>query len=379
MCQRPLWDPALHLEPDLDEYKKNEDVMLSCPEGFQPSYTHVRCSREVQTISRGKPVYREVWLGRASSSSWDRIRSSVECVVPQKPEQLQLDASTGTLSWKALPSCRGEIIGYQLNITVRPLQNGSFVQIERLRLSSQTTEYLLPAYGTSTRYAVAMRGLTAVGPGAASLLEFHTNSSETPRPSEGCSRLVLDISPSQGTAVLPLHPISQPPEAVSEHQLLVAVTHNSTVLEDACSGELQPSNGSYPPDPYVAAVLNLSAPTDFMLGDGTQGQGFHNAPLRPGWDYTALLRLVRRSPQAETFTCVCYSFSMGNHLYTLAHICFHGQGLCRRMAQTVALTPGCVLVAGQSPHPWPGIVIGVVVLLVLVLLFAGIVWFVQSR
>ncbi|OXB52798.1 hypothetical protein ASZ78_015592 [Callipepla squamata] len=56
-----------------------------------------------------------------------------------------------------------------------------------------------------------------------------------------------------------------------------------------------------------------------MLGDGTQGQGFHNAPLRPGWDYTALLRLVRRSPQAETFTCVCYSFSMGQEPIPLLH------------------------------------------------------------
>ncbi|OXB53588.1 hypothetical protein ASZ78_012221 [Callipepla squamata] len=221
-------------EPDLDEYKKNEDVMLSCPEGFQPSYTHVRCSREVQTISRGKPVYREVWLGRASSSSWDRIRSSVECVevlevdpgtlevsstriklnwtcsfpdacqhmqatcrlagpssppceaeevtgmeflygqmgtftcpplqpfteytvtisvppstvlfswvirtketVPQKPEQLQLDASTGTLSWKALPSCRGEIIGYQVPWAhTQPLPPCSFVQASMQTIES---------------------------------------------------------------------------------------------------------------------------------------------------------------------------------------------------------------------------------------------------
>ncbi|XP_042694369.1 uncharacterized protein LOC122171085 isoform X1 [Centrocercus urophasianus] len=402
-CKRPRWDPGLHLEPDLQEYKKNEEVMLSCPEGLQPSYTQVRCSREVQIIINGKPIYREVWLGRASSGSWIRIRSRVECVevlevvpatlevsstsiklnwtcrfpdacqhvqatcrlagpssppctaeevtgvellhgqrgtftcpplqpftdytvtisvppstvlfswmirtketVPQKLEQLQLDASTGTLRWKALPSCQGEIVGYQLNVTARALQDGGFLQIERLRLSSQTTEHPLPAYGPGTTYAVAVRGLTAVGPGAAS--QFHTSGSETP---DGCSRLLLDTSPSQGTAVLPLHPISQRPEAASEHQLLVAVTHNSTVLEDACSGELQPSNHSHPADPYVAAVLNLSAPTDFVLGDGARGHGFHNAPLHPGWDYTALLRLARRSPQAETFTCVCYSFSMG--------------------------------------------------------------------
>ncbi|XP_052526095.1 receptor-type tyrosine-protein phosphatase kappa-like isoform X3 [Tympanuchus pallidicinctus] len=234
--------------------------------------------------------------------------------VPQKPEQLQLDASTGTLRWKALPSCQGEIVGYQLNVTARALQDGGFLQIERLRLSSQTTEHPLPAYGPGTTYAVAVRGLTAVGPGAAS--QFHTSGSETP---DGCSRLLLDTSPSQGTAVLPLHPISQRPEAASEHQLLVAVTHNSTVLEDACSGELQPSNHSHPADPYVAAVLNLSAPTDFVLGDGARGHGFHNAPLHPGWDYTALLRLARRSPQAETFTCVCYSFSMGQESIPLLH------------------------------------------------------------
>uniref|UniRef100_A0A8V0Y486 Fibronectin type-III domain-containing protein n=1 Tax=Gallus gallus TaxID=9031 RepID=A0A8V0Y486_CHICK len=37
-----------------------------------------------------------------------------KAMVPQKPEQLQLDARTGTLRWKALPSCRGEIVGYQV-------------------------------------------------------------------------------------------------------------------------------------------------------------------------------------------------------------------------------------------------------------------------
>ncbi|OXB52020.1 hypothetical protein ASZ78_012306, partial [Callipepla squamata] len=211
-CQRPRWGTGLRLVPDLEVYRKNEEVMLSCPQGLQPSYTHVRCAGGTGASDRAGSLSRNMWQGRNSIGAWNPIVGTVQCLVPQKPEQLQLDARTGMITWKALPPCLGEIIEYQLNITVRPLQNGSFLQIERLRLSSQTTEYLLPAYGTSTRYAVAMRGLTAVGPGAASLLEFHTNSSETPGPSEGCSR--LDISPSQGTAVLPLHPISQPPEAV---------------------------------------------------------------------------------------------------------------------------------------------------------------------
>lgn len=63
----------------------------------------------------------------------------------------------------------------QLNVTARALQDGGFLQIERLRLSSQTTEHPLPAYGPGTTYAVAVRGLTAVGPGAAS--QFHTSGS----------------------------------------------------------------------------------------------------------------------------------------------------------------------------------------------------------
>lgn len=45
----------------------------------------------------------------------------------------------------------------------------------------------------------------------------------------------------------------------------------------------------------------------------------------------------------------------------------------------MAPTAGCVLVAGQPPGSWTGIVIGVVVLILLLLLCAGIVWFVVSR
>ena len=58
----------------------NEEVMLSCPAGFQPSFTHVKCAREVQSISHGKPVYREVWFGGDSGGDWTRIQSSVECI-----------------------------------------------------------------------------------------------------------------------------------------------------------------------------------------------------------------------------------------------------------------------------------------------------------
>ncbi|XP_010180251.1 PREDICTED: uncharacterized protein LOC104538668, partial [Mesitornis unicolor] len=209
-CQRPQWDLRLRLTPDQENYKKNDEVTLSCSDGFQPSFTHIKCAREVQSIRDRKPVYREVWLGKDSRGGWIRIRSNVVCIeilqvvpgtleisstsiklnwtcglpdgcqnmralcrlsepssppceaeevkgeemlhgqegtftcpplqpytvysvtillppstivftwlvrteesVPDKVEKLWLDSSTGSLRWKALPSCKGEIIGYQ--------------------------------------------------------------------------------------------------------------------------------------------------------------------------------------------------------------------------------------------------------------------------
>uniref|UniRef100_A0A8B9ZQP4 Sushi domain-containing protein n=1 Tax=Anas zonorhyncha TaxID=75864 RepID=A0A8B9ZQP4_9AVES len=85
-CRKPSWDPRLHLAPEQEVYKENEEVTLSCPEGFEPSFTHIKCSREVQSISAGKPVYREVWKGKGSGGAWTRIRSMVQCVGKcQKP------------------------------------------------------------------------------------------------------------------------------------------------------------------------------------------------------------------------------------------------------------------------------------------------------
>ncbi|XP_032844043.2 uncharacterized protein LOC104362897 [Tyto alba] len=443
ICQRPRWNSRLQLAPDQENYNKNEEVTLSCPEGFQPSFTHVKCAREVQSISHGKPVYREVWLGKDSRGAWIRIRSNVECIevlqvvpesleisstsiklnwtcrlpdacqhmqamcrlarpssppceaeevkgeemlrgqegtftcpslqpftdysvtvslppstilftwlvrteetVPDKPERLWLDSTTGSLRWKALPPCKGEIIGYQLNVTARSVQDGVFLEMERLRLNSSVTEHPLPRHGPGSSYVVAVQGLTAAGAGPASLGEFRSNSSDTPRPLGAGCRGVRDISLSRGTAVLPLRPIACPAEAAREHRLIVAATLDGTAVEGACLGDPQPLNASQQPGAYVAAVLNLTAPTDFVLGEGTRGQGYHNAALRPGSDYTALLRLVCRSRQAEKFTCVCYSFS---------------------------------LVAGQPPDSWYGTVIGVAVLLALLLVSAGILWFVLSR
>ncbi|CAN8219891.1 unnamed protein product [Coccothraustes coccothraustes] len=454
MCRRPQWDSRLQLAPDQVKYKKNEEVMLSCPEGLQPSFTQVKCSSEVQSISGGKPVYREVWTGRNSRGSWVRIRSSVECsevlqvdpetfeissnsiklkwtcrfpdacqgmratcrlgapssppceaeevnaeqmlhgqegtftcsplqpfteymvtidlppnttlfswlfmtqeTVPDKPEQLWLDPDRGSLRWSPLPSCNGEIIGYQLSITARSAGDSGVLESERLRLNGSVTEHRLAEHSPGSSYAVMIQGLTAAGAGAALTREFHSNSSsDAPHPQTISCRSARDIAPSQGTAVLPLFPVARGSEAAREHQLIVAATHNASLIESICSGQARLSNASV----YLAAVLNLSAPTDFVLGDGSRGQGPHNAALSPGRDYTALLRLVRLGPQAEKFTCVCYSFSLA-------------------AGQAMALTPPSVFVTGQTVGQWHWVVIGLVVLLAVLLVAAVILWLVHSR
>ncbi|KAL9821246.1 LOW QUALITY PROTEIN: uncharacterized protein GJ701_016469 [Geothlypis trichas] len=437
-CKRPLWDSRLQMAPDQENYKKNEEVMLSCPEGFQPLFTEIQCQTQLQYDGYGTPEYEEFWHGRDSRGAWIRIHSSVKCIevlqvdhetfeisstsiklkwtcrfpdacqgmramcrlaapssppceaeevnaeqmlhgqegtftcsplqpfteysvtidlppnttlfswffttqetVPDKPEQLWLDPDRGSLRWSALPSCNGEIIGYQLSITARNAGDSSVLETERLRLDGSVTEHRLPGHSPGSSYAVMLQGLTAAGAGAALRGTFTAPAaptSRTPRPSAAAAPATSP--PSQGTAVLPLSPIARGSEAAREHQLIVAATHNASLIESICSGQARLSNASA----YLAALLNLSAATDFVLGDGSRGQGLHNAALSPGRDYMALLRLVRLGPQAEKFTCVCYSFSLG---------------------QTV----------GQ----WQWIVIGLVLLLADRLVVAVILWVVHSR
>lgn len=65
----------------------------------------------------------------------------------------------------------------QLNITTRSAQDGGFLEMRRLRLSSSVTAYQLPGHSSGSSYVVTMQGLTAAGAGAASLWEFQPNSS----------------------------------------------------------------------------------------------------------------------------------------------------------------------------------------------------------
>ncbi|XP_010568167.1 PREDICTED: uncharacterized protein LOC104833280 [Haliaeetus leucocephalus] len=159
MCQRPRWDSRLRLAPDQENYKKNEEVMLSCTDGFQVSFTHVKCSSEVQSISHGKPVYREVWLGKDSRGGWIRIRSSVECidVLQVVPGTLEVSSTSIKLNW----TCRLPDACQQVRARCRLEKNSSFpCEAEEVKgeetLHGQEGTFTCPPLQPFTDYSITM-------------------------------------------------------------------------------------------------------------------------------------------------------------------------------------------------------------------------------
>ncbi|KAL9822406.1 uncharacterized protein GJ701_017112 [Geothlypis trichas] len=350
-CQRPAWwDPRLQLAPARDSYTENEEVTLSCNNGFQPSFTHVKCASRVWPSNYSVSLKEDVWLGRNRSGVWIQVQGNIVCIekcqkpqwdsriifdqeqgifnpnevvkircpegywpppmeikcvalkpregsmiphsgwivrngtdtwrpvegnltcvdvlqvvpetlevssttiklnwtcrfprmcqnirarcqleqhsssnceaeevkveevlqgwegtftcsplqpftvysvtisllpstilytrlittkemVPDKPEKLEVDSKTGSLTWKALPSCKGKIIGYQLNITTMRAEDGSFVEFSQVLVNQSVSEYVPPHQIAGSKYLVTVQGLTAAGAGPAAQLEFQT-------------------------------------------------------------------------------------------------------------------------------------------------------------------------------------------------------------
>ncbi|XP_065454673.1 receptor-type tyrosine-protein phosphatase kappa-like isoform X2 [Chrysemys picta bellii] len=269
---------------------------------------------------------------------------------PDLPEIEPLDPSTKTLGWKPLSSCKGAIVGYQLNITARREYDSDFLEVEELRVNQSVTKYLLQPWRHGTNYSVTIQGLTAAGLGQASRWDFETNISEPAIPANITALSVYSISLSSGTALLPLQPFSELHGPIREYQIIVSMLQNGSEADACRSPGLQPFNSSLEHDVYLAAVVpahNLTGPTDFVLGDGTRHDGYYNAPLRPHRNYTAFVRVVSRWNQVEKSSCVRYDFSVGE---------------------------------AQTPQPG-GLAVAVAVLVVLVLLAAGtlLLWFVVAR
>uniref|UniRef100_A0A8C4WQU4 Uncharacterized protein n=1 Tax=Gopherus evgoodei TaxID=1825980 RepID=A0A8C4WQU4_9SAUR len=286
---------------------------------------------------------------RPPSTVLYRQRVTTSETAPDKPEIEPLDLSTKTLKWKQLLPCKGAIIGYQLNITAWREYNSDFLEVKALRVNQSVTKYLLHPWRHGTNYTVTIQGLTAAGLGQASHWDFETDISEPDIPTNVTALSIYSISPSSGTALLPLQPFPELHGPIREYQIIVSAMQNGSEADTCRSPGLQPFNSSLERDVYLAAVLpahNLTGPTDFVLGNGARHYGYYNAPLRPHRNYTAFVRVVSRWKQMEKSSCVRYDFSVGE---------------------------------AQTPQPG-GLVLAVAVP-VLVLLAAGalLLWFVLAR
>ncbi|XP_062984879.1 receptor-type tyrosine-protein phosphatase kappa-like [Elgaria multicarinata webbii] len=262
-------------------------------------------------------VYRIAVFG-SSSTTWSHTFYEVNFTtkegVPDKPERALLDLSSRVLRWKPLAPCKGEILGYQVNITGTRTYNATFLEEERMRLNSSVTEYRKRSWKCGTSYTVTVQGLTSAGQGKPLRWELETGIGEPFVPPSVRALSVYNISASAGTAVLPLEPLPDLHGPIREYQIFVAPLQNTSDSSACRSLELQHFNSSLGSHVYVAAVLptrNLTWPTDIVIGDGTSQHGFYNAPLHPGRNYTALLRIVSRWKQEETCSCVHYDFSVG--------------------------------------------------------------------
>uniref|UniRef100_A0A8C3V345 Fibronectin type-III domain-containing protein n=1 Tax=Catharus ustulatus TaxID=91951 RepID=A0A8C3V345_CATUS len=432
-CQRPPWDSRFRLEPDQENYEKNEKVKLSCPEGFQPTYTEIKCQSGLQRYDDDDDVtpysvYQPFWHGRDSRGSWVPIQSSVECIevlqvdpqsfeisstsiklkwtcgfpdacqgmramcrlaapssppcqaeevkgeqmlhgqegtvtcsplqpfteysvtidlppnttlfswlfmteqtVPDRPEKLWLDPDRGSLRWNSLPSCKGEIIGYQLNITARNAGDSSVLETERLRLNGSVTELRLPEHSPGSSYTVTIQGLTAAGAGAALLKEFH-NSSSSGELCCGCPRSLGTHEPCSAACLAPGCPCSSASPAQAHRPGVPLQTPRGPGTSAASA-----------PGQSCLLVAVLSWVSLVLCQQGC---------LRAKSGFKWLVSIM------HPFT---YPVPAG--------------------AQAVTPTLLHVLVSGQPLGPWPesAVIVVVVLLLLLILLSAGILWFVFCR
>ncbi|XP_074923610.1 uncharacterized protein LOC116831143 isoform X2 [Chelonoidis abingdonii] len=123
-CPRPQWDPRLRFVPDQPFYGWNEQTTLSCPGGFQPSLSVIRCVRWGQTRSHWN-----AW------SEWDwgirrRITENVTCAgmcndwvrqVDFDPAQTELGVGA-----EGRVTCHQQFQQNSFSVTCKEMKSGRF-------------------------------------------------------------------------------------------------------------------------------------------------------------------------------------------------------------------------------------------------------------
>ncbi|XP_039565944.1 uncharacterized protein LOC120502512 [Passer montanus] len=243
-------------------------------------------------------------------------------MVPDKPENLRMDSKTGTIRWEALPSCKGEITGYQLNITTVRVEDGSYLDFSQVLLNHSVSAYAPPHQTAGSKYLVTVQGLTAAGAGAASQLEFEAYvrvSGQPPGPWPGSAVTVVVV-------VVLLIPLSA--------GVIWFMLFSSSL-----------------------SFLQLNI-TTVRVEDGSY------------LDFSQVLLNHSVSAYAPP-----HQTAGSKYLVTVQGLTAAGAGAASQLE-----FEAYVRVSGQPPGPWPGSAVTVVVVVVLLIpLSAGVIWFMLFR
>ncbi|KAK6492368.1 receptor-type tyrosine-protein phosphatase alpha-like isoform X1 [Huso huso] len=234
--------------------------------------------------------------------------------VPDKPEIKSLpDTSAGRIQWKPLSECNGRILYYELNYTGKRDYNETFQEASSLILNSSETSCTLPGLKSGTNYSLEIRGYTEAGAGHASRSEFETKITEPVLP-DLAGLTVFNIS--SGTACVSMTPVSDINGPISCYQLIMqdlgaTLTSNRSVSDVCQDSELPALNRTEAGAVlYITAEIqaaNLTERSEFTVGDGEEHGPYFNAPLRPGKNYSVILRVVSRWKQDSKFSCSEYN------------------------------------------------------------------------
>ncbi|XP_041436650.1 complement decay-accelerating factor-like [Xenopus laevis] len=126
-------------------YDPEESVTVRCMEGYSAMRVTIKCMRN------------------GASTSWDnRVPCTGKTDFTQYPSIIN---NNNTLKWR-LSETHGVLTGYQLNMLV--WKENTVIEEESHQFPPNVTEYRIPMEA-DTNYMVTVRGLTAAGPGEASV------------------------------------------------------------------------------------------------------------------------------------------------------------------------------------------------------------------
>ncbi|XP_029427756.1 uncharacterized protein LOC115073462 [Rhinatrema bivittatum] len=301
--------PVADLLTAMKRFRRAEILEEELEEGADREKVPAGRMKEYQRLDSGLLYPCEAGMA-IDNRNKNRYKNIVPCKqnpsLPEKPAVQPWNKTTKELRWEKLSDCSGNIIGYQFRIRACRDYNLTFEELMYPKVDALVIQYKLDPWKPGTNYTVNIRGLTSAGPGEAAQWMFETEITEPVIPSD---LMKSNISTSRGTIVLPLHWVPDLNGPISEYQIVISCGWDRSE-NDVCQSQDLPSfNATLKNLTYITAAFPASNVTDNMsviVGDGAYYHGYYNAPLSPGHNCTAFLRVISVWKQDRKVSCATY-------------------------------------------------------------------------